>query len=149
MLREARELAALHPQVVVKIPMTPAGMAAVHALKAEGIRTNVTLVFSSAQALVAAAAGASFVSPFVGRLDDVGSDGLAMIKEIVTIFRNYDIATQVIVASVRHTRHVVEAALAGADIATVPFRVLRQLFDHPLTDKGIKQFLSDWARRGS
>lgn len=144
MLREARELAALHPQVVIKIPMTPAGMAAVRALKGENIRTNVTLVFSTAQALLAAAAGASFVSPFVGRLDDTGADGMELVRQIVTIYRTYNYPTQVIAASIRHPRHVVEAALAGADIATIPFKVLRQLFDHPLTTQGIERFLKDW-----
>ncbi|MDK2784769.1 MAG: transaldolase [Bacillota bacterium] len=144
MLREARELAALHPQVVIKIPMTPAGTAAVRALKAEGIRTNVTLVFSTAQALLAAAAGASFVSPFVGRLDDTGADGMTVVREIVSIYRTYGYPTEVIAASIRHPRHVVEAALAGAHIATVPFKVLRQLFEHPLTKQGIERFLADW-----
>ncbi|BCV24062.1 MAG TPA: fructose-6-phosphate aldolase [Firmicutes bacterium] len=144
MLREARELAALHPQVVIKIPMTPAGMAAVRALKDEGIRTNVTLVFSTAQGLLAAAAGASFVSPFVGRLDDTGADGMAVVREIVSIYRLYGYPTEVIAASIRHPRHVVEAALAGAHIATIPFKVLRQLFEHPLTRQGIERFLADW-----
>lgn len=144
MVREGRELARIHPNVVVKIPMTPEGMGAVSVLSAEGIRTNVTLVFSVNQALLAAAAGASFVSPFVGRIDDVGHDGMEVIREIVETFAASGTETQVLAASVRHSRHVSEAALAGADVATVPFGVLEKLFRHPLTDRGVERFLADW-----
>ncbi|GAB4269428.1 fructose-6-phosphate aldolase [Deferrisoma sp.] len=146
MVAEARELAAIHDNIVVKIPITADGLQAVHRLAAEGIRTNVTLVFSAPQALLAAKAGATFVSPFVGRLDDRGHEGMALIEQIVTIFRNYEIDTEVIVASVRHPMHVVEAALIGADIATIPYKVLTQMLGHPLTDLGIQQFLADWDR---
>ncbi|NOY45436.1 MAG: fructose-6-phosphate aldolase [Deltaproteobacteria bacterium] len=146
MVDEARELAAIHDQIVVKVPITADGLQAVHRLTAEGIRTNVTLVFSPTQALLAAKAGASFVSPFVGRLDDRGHEGMALIEQIVTMFRNYDVDTEVIVASVRHPMHVVEAALLGADIATIPHKVLTQMLGHPLTDLGIQQFLADWDR---
>ena len=147
MIKEGKFLAELGDNVVVKIPMTPEGMKAVQALESEGIPTNVTLVFSPAQALIAAKAGASYVSPFVGRLDDVSSDGLKLIREIKQIFDNYDIVeTQIIVASVRHPMHVVEAALIGADICTMPFDVMKKLFQHPLTDKGIELFLKDWEK---
>ncbi len=146
MVAEARELAAIHDQIVVKVPITADGLRAVKRLAAEGIRTNVTLVFSPTQALLAAKAGASFVSPFVGRLDDRGHEGMALIEQIVTMFRNYDVDTEVIVASVRHPMHVVEAALLGADIATIPHKVLTQMLGHPLTDLGIQQFLADWDR---
>jgi len=144
MLNEARTLARIHDNVVVKIPMTEAGMEAVRVLSGEGIRTNVTLVFSANQALLAAKCGAAFVSPFVGRIDDVGGGGMDLISEIVEIFENYVFATEVLVASVRHPRHVLEAALLGADVATVPYGVLKKLFDHPLTDIGIERFLKDW-----
>ena len=144
MLNEARTLAQIHANVVVKIPMTEAGMEAVRILSGEGIRTNVTLVFSANQALLAAKCGATFVSPFVGRIDDVGGGGMDLISEIVEIFENYVFTTEVLVASVRHTRHVLEAALLGADVATVPYGVLKKLFDHPLTDIGIERFLKDW-----
>lgn len=146
MLREGRELAALSPHVVVKIPMTPDGMGVVRILAAEGLHTNVTLVFSVNQALLAAAAGATYVSPFVGRLDDIGQDGMALVREIASAFRASGVRTQVLAASIRHPRHVTEAALAGADVVTLPFKVLRQLFDHPLTEKGISAFVSDWER---
>lgn len=146
MLREGRELAELSPHVVVKIPMTPNGMGVVRALAAEGLRTNVTLVFSVNQALLAAAAGATYVSPFVGRLDDIGQDGMALVGEISAAFRASAVRTQVLAASIRHPRHVTEAALAGADVVTLPFKVLRQLFDHPLTEKGISAFVADWER---
>jgi transaldolase len=147
MIKEGKFLAELGDNVVVKIPMTPEGMKAVQALESEGIPTNVTLVFSPAQALIAAKAGASYVSPFVGRLDDVSSDGMKLIREIKQIFDNYDIVeTQIIVASVRHPMHVVEAALIGADICTMPFDVMKKLFQHPLTDKGIELFLKDWEK---
>ena len=144
MIREGCELARIHPNVVVKIPMTPEGMGAVRALSTEGIRTNVTLVFSVNQALLAAAAGATFVSPFVGRIDDVGHDGMEVVREIVDAFAASGTETQVLAASVRHSRHVSEAALAGADVATIPFGVLEKLFRHPLTDRGVEQFLADW-----
>jgi transaldolase len=149
MLREGRELAELSPHVVVKIPMTPNGMGVVRALAAEGLRTNVTLVFSVNQALLAAAAGATYVSPFVGRLDDIGQDGMALVGEISAAFRASAVRTQVLAASIRHPRHVTEAALAGADVVTLPFKVLRQLFDHPLTEKGISAFVADWERSRS
>jgi len=146
MLKEARELASWHPNVVVKIPMTAEGLKAAHACAREGIRTNVTLVFSPTQALLAARAGASFVSPFVGRLDDIGHDGMALVGTIVRMYGNYDIPTEVIVASVRNPLHVVEAAMMGAHIATVPYTVFKQMLAHPLTDKGIAAFLDDWAK---
>ena len=144
MIAEARELAKLHRNIIIKIPMTLEGLKAVKVLAAEGIRTNVTLIFSAAQALLAARAGASYVSPFVGRVDDVGNEGMEVIREIVEIFRNYDIKTEIIAASIRHPMHVVEAALAGCDIATVPYNVLVQMSKHPLTDIGIARFLKDW-----
>jgi len=145
-LREARELAAIDPHVVVKIPVTPEGLSAVRILAGEGIRANVTLVFSALQALLAARAGAAFVSPFIGRIDDIGQEGMDVVEDIVRIFDNYGFATKVIAASIRHPRHVLEAARLGADIATVPFRVLEQMFRHPLTDRGIERFLADWAK---
>jgi transaldolase len=147
MLREARELAAMSEQIVVKIPMIVEGMKAVKQLAAEGINTNVTLVFSSAQALLAAKAGATYVSPFIGRLDDISQPGMDLINDIMTIYRNYGFQSEVIVASVRHPMHVMEAALIGADIATIPFKVIAQLAKHPLTDIGMEQFLSDWEKR--
>jgi len=143
MVEEARKLAAIDEHVVVKIPMTPDGIKAVKILSAEGI-TNVTLVFSANQALLAAKAGAMYVSPFVGRIDDNGNDGLKLLEEIMQIFANYGFETEVIAASIRHPMHVVEAALIGVDIATVPFDVLKKMFMHPLTDVGIKRFLQDW-----
>lgn len=146
MIKEGRMLAELGDNVVVKIPMTPEGMKAVQVLESEGIPTNVTLTFSPAQALIAAKAGASYVSPFIGRIDDVSSDGMKLIRDIVQIFNNYQIETQIIVASVRHPMHVVEAALIGADICTMPFEVMKKLFQHPLTDKGIELFLKDWEK---
>lgn len=144
MVNEARQLAAVADNVVVKIPMTPEGLAAVSKLRKMGIRSNVTLVFSVNQALLAARAGAAYISPFVGRLDDLGHDGMELVSGIVKIFRAYGLESQVIAASIRHPRHVVEAAEAGADVATVPFKVLRQMFNHPLTDLGIERFLADW-----
>ena len=146
MVREARELAKIGDNVVVKIPMTAEGLKAVKRLSAEGIKTNVTLVFSPTQALLAAKVGANYVSPFVGRLDDISTPGMDLVEQIMTIYANYDIFTEVIVASVRHPIHVLEAALAGADIATIPFRVLEQLPKHPLTDIGIERFLKDWEK---
>ncbi len=149
MVAEGRRLAGVAPNIVVKLPLTPAGLAACRRLVAEGIRTNVTLCFSPAQALLAARAGATFVSPFVGRLDDIGHDGTAVVREIVEIYRNDPEAkTQVLAASLRHVRHVVEAAKAGADAATAPPAVLRQLVRHPLTDIGLERFLEDWRRTG-
>ncbi len=146
MLKEARHLATLHPNIVVKIPMTIEGMKAVRQLSEEGIKTNVTLVFSPLQALMAAKAGASYVSPFVGRLDDIAHDGLLLVEQIVEIYSNYAFETEIIVASVRHPLHVLESALIGADIATIPYGVLSKMAEHPLTDKGIKAFLNDWKR---
>jgi len=132
--------------VVVKIPMTAEGIKAVRVLSAEGIKTNVTLVFSTNQALIAAKAGAAYVSPFVGRLDDVGQDGMQLIRDILEIFRNYGFKTEVIIASVRHPIHVHDAAKAGCHIATVPYDVLKKMFSHPLTDKGLKMFKDDWEK---
>ncbi len=146
MIKEGRQLADLGSNVVVKIPMTPEGMKAVRTLEEEGIPTNVTLVFSPMQALIAAKAGASFVSPFVGRLDDISGEGMKLIREIREIFYNYEVDTEIIVASVRHPMHVLEAALIGADICTVPYGVIEKLFKHPLTDKGIDAFLKDWEK---
>lgn len=144
MIREAVELAKIHKNIIIKIPMTTEGLKAVKVLTKERIRTNVTLIFSAGQALLAAKAGATYVSPFVGRLDDVGNNGMNIIKEIVDIFRNYEIDTEIIAASIRHPMHVVEAAKLGCHIATVPYKVIEQLTKHPLTDKGIDQFLKDW-----
>jgi transaldolase len=146
MVREARELSSIDPKINVKIPVTPAGLAAVKALSAEGIETNMTLVFSVNQALLAAAAGATFVSPFVGRLDDIGNDGMALVRDIVTVFRSYGLRTKVIAASIRHPMHVVQAAMAGADIATIPYEVMVQMVKHPLTEAGIERFLRDYER---
>ncbi len=146
MLKEGRELAKLANNVVVKIPMTEQGMIAVKKLTSEGIKTNVTLVFSPVQALLAAKAGASMVSPFVGRLDDVGQNGMQMVAEVIEMYRNYDFSTEVLVASVRSPMHIQEAAVMGADIATIPFKVMQQMTQHPLTDKGIATFLSDWNK---
>jgi len=147
MVKEGKELAAIAPNITVKVPMTPEGMKAVHQLAQAGIRTNVTLVFSSNQALLAARAGATYVSPFLGRLDDIGHDGIHLISEIAEIFSIHQIDTEIIAASIRHPQHITQAALAGAHIATVPFKVLTQLFKHPLTDKGIEQFTRDWNSR--
>lgn len=148
MVREGLELAAWHPNVVVKVPCTMAGLAAVRRLAERGVRTNVTLVFNTNQALFAARAGAFLVSPFVGRLDDVSEPGMALIAEIAAVFRAAgDIRTQLLAASIRHPRHIVEAALAGAHVATVPFKVLQQSMRHPLTDSGIQRFLADWRQR--
>ena len=146
MLKEARMLAQIHKNIVVKIPMTKEGLKAVKALNQEKIRTNVTLVFSSNQALLAAKAGATYVSPFVGRLDDIGQVGMDVVREIVTIYGNYGYATQVIVASIRHPIHVIEAAMAGAHVATIPPSIIEQLVKHPLTDIGIQRFLADWQK---
>ncbi len=145
MIEEGRAIAALHPNMVVKIPMTAEGLKAVKVLTSEGIKTNVTLIFSATQALLAARAGATYVSPFLGRLDDISCDGIQLISDIMDIFFQYDdIDTQVICASVRHPMHVVECAKTGADIATVPYKVLMQMMKHPLTDKGIENFKKDY-----
>ncbi len=146
MIKEGRELAKLHENIVVKIPMTKDGLKAVKVLSGEGIPTNVTLVFTPIQALLAARAGANFISPFVGRLDDISNAGMDLIGQIVQIFNNYAIETEIIVASIRTPMHVVDAAMMGADIATIPFKVIEQLMKHPLTDKGIEQFLEDWKK---
>jgi len=146
MIEEARVLAALAPNVVVKLPMTREGLKACKVLTGEGVKTNVTLVFSANQALLAALAGATYVSPFVGRLDDAGNEGMQVVRDIVQIYENYDIATRVITASVRHPMHVIEAAKAGSDIATVPTAVLDAMFRHPLTDIGVERFLADWKK---
>jgi transaldolase (EC 2.2.1.2) len=146
MVKEGRFLAELGDNVVVKIPMTKEGMKAVNILEEEGIPTNVTLIFSPMQALIAAKAGASYVSPFIGRLDDISTDGMNLIRDIRTIFDNYGYETEIIAASIRHPIHVLEAAKAGADIATIPFNVLEALFKHPLTDIGIDKFLKDWEK---
>jgi transaldolase len=146
MLREGRELAKLADNIVVKVPLTEAGLMACRQFRSEDIHVNVTLCFSAAQALLAAKAGASYISPFVGRLDDIAQDGMQLIEQIVQIYGNYDFPTEVLVASVRHPVHVVQAALLGADVATVPARVLHQLMHHPLTDQGLAGFLADWAK---
>ena len=151
MVKEAKQIISKIPQkyrknVAIKIPMTPEGLKAVKALSKEGIKTNVTLIFSASQALLAAKAGATFVSPFIGRLDDNGQKGMQLIEEIMDIFCNYDIETEVIVASIRHPIHVIEAARLGADIATVPPDVIRKMVKHPLTDAGIQSFLNDWKK---
>ena len=149
MLAEARKLAAIAENVAVKVPLTWAGLKTCRALSQDGIMVNVTLCFSANQALLAAKAGAAFVSPFVGRLDDIGEDGMDVIRDIRTIFDNYpELGTEVLAASIRHPRHVTEAALAGADVATVPPAVLKQIVNHPLTDKGLAQFLADWKKTG-
>lgn len=144
MVEEAKELAKIHKNIIIKVPMTEEGLIAVKELHAMGIKTNVTLVFTSTQALLAAKAGASYVSPFLGRLDDISTDGLNLIEEIMDIFDNYDYDTEVIAASVRHPMHVVECARLGCDIATVPYKVFKQMLHHPLTDSGIERFLKDW-----
>jgi transaldolase len=147
MVTEGRKLAAFHPNIVVKIPMTTEGLKAVKILSSEDIRTNVTLIFSSTQALMAAKAGASYVSPFVGRLDDIAQVSMDLVGDIMHIYGNYGYETEVIVASIRNPIHVVEAALMGADIATIPFKVIDQLAKHPLTDIGMEKFLADWEKR--
>ena len=147
MIEEARKLAAIDEKIVIKIPMIVEGIKAVKKLTAEGIKTNVTLLFSAAQALLAAKAGATFVSPFVGRLDDIGAPSMDLISDIVTIYDNYGYQSEIIVASVRSPQHVLDAALIGADIATIPLKVITQLAKHPLTDIGMEQFLADWEKR--
>ena len=148
MVKEGRELAKIHKNVVVKCPLIPEGLKATKKLAAEGIRVNVTLCFSPNQALLAAKAGAWCVSPFVGRLDDISTNGMELIRQIVTIYKNYDYKTLVLVASVRHPQHVVEAALVGGHICTMPFSVFQQMYKHPLTDNGLKKFLADWEAMG-
>ncbi|WP_215492498.1 fructose-6-phosphate aldolase [Fenollaria sporofastidiosus] len=144
MVEEAKELAKIHKNIIIKVPMTEEGLIAVKELHAMGIKTNVTLIFTSTQALLAAKAGASYVSPFLGRLDDISTDGLNLIEEIMDIFGNYDYDTEVIAASIRHSMHVVECARLGCDIATIPYKVFKQMLHHPLTDSGIEKFLKDW-----
>ncbi|MBW1839071.1 MAG: fructose-6-phosphate aldolase, partial [Deltaproteobacteria bacterium] len=146
MVKEAQDLAKIHPNVVVKIPMTREGLIATKQLSTEGIHVNMTLVFSPTQALLAAKAGAAYVSPFVGRLDDISHLGMDLVEQILTIYENYDFETEIIVASVRNPLHVLEAALIGADIATVPFKVIEQLIKHPLSDIGVERFLKDWEK---
>lgn len=143
---EARDLATIAPNVVIKIPCMPEGLAATKVLSAEGVRVNMTLAFTPNQALVAGAAGATYVSPFLGRLDDIGEDGIAALEEICEICDRYDIATKVVAASIRHPLHVTQSALAGADIATIPFKVFKMMVKHPLTDRGIETFLADWQK---
>jgi transaldolase len=147
-LSQGHRLAKLADNVVVKVPLTPDGLRAVAAFKKEGIRTNVTLCFSATQALLAAKAGAAYISPFVGRLDDVAEEGMELIEQIVTIYHNYGYETKVLVASVRHPVHIVQAGMLGADVATIPFKVLEQLYKHPLTDIGLERFTSDWKKTG-
>ena len=147
MIKEGRELAAIAPNITVKLPMTPEGLKACSVFSKEGIKTNVTLIFSANQALLAARAGATYVSPFLGRLDDIGHDGMELIAKIAQIFDIHNIDTEIIAASIRHPQHITDAALNGAHISTTPFKVLKQLFNHPLTDKGIEGFLADWNNR--
>jgi len=148
-LKEAREYAKIHHNIVVKVPLIKEGLKAVRTLTSENIKTNVTLCFSASQALLAAKAGATYISPFVGRLDDISHDGMELISQIVQIYKNYDYKTQVLVASIRHPLHLVEAALMGADVCTMPFSVIDKLFNHPLTDLGLEKFLSDWKKSQS
>ena len=145
-LKEAREYAAIHKNIVVKVPLIKEGLKAVRTLTSEKINTNVTLCFSASQALLAAKAGATYISPFVGRLDDISTNGMELIQQIVQIYRNYDYSTQVLVASIRNPLHVVDAALIGADVCTIPFDVINKLFNHPLTKNGLEKFLSDWDK---
>ena len=147
-MSQGHRLAALADNVVVKVPLTPDGLRAVAAFKKEGIRTNVTLCFSATQALLAAKAGAAYISPFVGRLDDIAEEGMELVEQIVTIYHNYGYETKVLVASVRHPVHIVQAGMLGADVATIPFKVLEQLYKHPLTDLGLERFTSDWKKTG-
>lgn len=148
MLKEGRELAKIAKNVVIKVPLTLDGLKACRTFRAEGTKVNVTLCFSAAQALLAAKAGASYISPFIGRLDDIAQDGMVLIRDIVQIYDNYGFATEVLAASIRHPMHIVDCALAGADVATIPFRVITQLVKHPLTDKGLEGFLTDWKKSG-
>ena len=148
MLKEGRELAKIAKNVVIKVPLTLDGLKACRTFRAEGTKVNVTLCFSAAQALLAAKAGASYISPFIGRLDDIAQDGMQLIRDIVQIYDNYGFATEVLAASIRHPMHIVDCALAGADVATIPFKVITQLVKHPLTDKGLEGFLTDWKKSG-
>ena len=148
MVGQGRDYATIAPNVVIKCPLTREGLKATNTLSNEGIKVNVTLCFSAAQAILAAKAGASFISPFLGRLDDIGENGLVLLQDIIEIYRNYDWKTEVLAASIRHPIHVIEAARMGADIATMPFKVIDQMFNHPLTDKGQAQFLADWRKSG-
>jgi transaldolase len=148
MLREGRVLAKIAPNVVIKCPLTLDGIKATRRFRDEGTKVNVTLCFSPAQALLAAKAGATYISPFIGRLDDIAQDGMQLIRDIVQIYDNYGFATEVLAASIRHPMHIVDCALAGADVATIPFKVITQLVKHPLTDKGLDAFLSDWNKSG-
>jgi transaldolase len=148
MINQGRDYAKIAPNVVIKCPLTREGLKATNTLSNEGIKVNVTLCFSAAQAILAAKAGASFISPFLGRLDDIGENGLVLLSDIVEIYRNYSWPTQVLAASIRHPIHAIEAARMGADIATMPFKVIDQMFNHPLTDKGQAQFLADWHKSG-
>jgi transaldolase len=146
MIKEGHVLAKLHPNITVKVPLIPEGIKTCKALSSEGIKVNVTLCFSPSQALLAAKAGATYISPFVGRLDDISQDGMQLVKDILQIYKNYDFKTQVLAASLRHPMHVVQAAMAGAHVGTMPFSVIKQLFNHPLTDSGLKKFLADWDK---
>lgn len=146
MVKEAKELVKIHKNIVIKVPMTPEGLKATKQLSAKGVKTNVTLVFTAMQALLAAKAGATYVSPFVGRLDDISQDGMGIIEDIRTIFDNYGFTTEIIVASIRNPIHVLNSALIGADIATIPYSVMLQLSKHPLTDAGVRKFLEDWEK---
>ena len=148
MLEQAHKLAALAKNVVIKVPLTPDGLRACRKLRGEGTKVNVTLCFSASQALLAAKAGATYISPFIGRLDDVSTDGMHLIEQVVTIYRNYDFETQVLVASARHPLHIVQSALLGADVVTMPFKVMEQLYKHPLTDTGLEKFIADWKKTG-
>lgn len=148
MLREGRELAKIAPNVVIKCPLTLDGLKATRTFRDEGVKVNVTLCFSAAQALLAAKAGATYISPFIGRLDDIAQDGMQLIRDIVQIYNNYGYTTEVLAASIRHPMHIVESALAGADVATIPYKVIQQLIKHPLTDKGLDAFLADWKKSG-
>ena len=145
-LKEGRDLASIHKNIVVKIPLIKEGLKAVKTLTGEGIKVNVTLCFSPTQAILAAKAGATYVSPFVGRLDDISTSGMDLISQIIQIYRNYNYKTQVLVASVRHPLHVVESALIGADVCTIPFDIIKKMFNHPLTDIGLEKFLNDWKK---
>jgi transaldolase len=149
MLKEGREYAKIAPNVVIKCPLTLDGLKATRTFREEGTKVNVTLCFSAAQALLAAKAGATYISPFIGRLDDIAQDGMQLIRDIVQIYDNYGFSTEVLAASIRHPVHIVDCALAGADVATIPFKVIQQLVKHPLTDKGLDSFLSDWKKIGS
>lgn len=146
MIKEAHEFVTWSPHAVIKVPMTEEGIKAVSQLSSEGIKTNVTLVFTANQALLAALAGATYISPFVGRLDDIGEEGMSLIEEIREVYDNYFFDTQILAASIRHPRHVTDSAKMGADVATIPYKVLKQMFGHPLTDKGLEKFLSDWEK---